>query len=63
MQIRWQDARTDVVETLDRLFDKGVVVDPWARAASRAIDLVHEDRRVIVVSVEVYPERRVGPGV
>lgn len=53
MPRQWQDARLDLGETLDRLFDKGVVVDPWARVGAAPIDLVRQDQRVIVASIEV----------
>ena len=45
-----------VLETLERLVDKGVVIDAWARAMPEAIDLVAPDTRLVVASVETYGE-------
>jgi hypothetical protein len=39
-----------VLETLDRVLDKGIVVDAWARVSSADIDLTSVDARVVVVS-------------
>jgi hypothetical protein len=45
-------------DVLDRVLDKGIVVDPWLRASSLAgIELTNVDAGVLVVSVETCLER------
>jgi hypothetical protein len=41
-----------LLDILDRVLDKGVVVDPWARVAAAAIDLRRGSDRLVVASVE-----------
>ena len=42
------------VEVLDRVLDKGIVIDAWLRVALAGIDLLHVDARVVVASIETY---------
>jgi gas vesicle structural protein len=42
------------LDILDRVLDKGIVIDAWMRVAFGAIDLVEVDARVIVASIETY---------
>jgi hypothetical protein len=58
MHTQWHDTRDDVSETLDRLLDKGIVVDPWARAGIGAIELVTQATRIVVASVEIHQDTR-----
>ena len=61
----WDDERVDVTGALERLFDKGIVIDPWARVSASGIDLVTDPTRIVVASIETYspaPTRRPGPG-
>ena len=45
---------TQPVEVLDRVLDKGIVIDAWLRVALAGIDLLHVDARVVVASIETY---------
>ena len=38
------------VDLLDRVLDKGIVIDAWVRAAAAGIDLVTANLRVVVVA-------------
>src|SRR5262252_2483098 len=42
------------VDVLDRMLDKGVVIDAWVRVALVGIDLVTVEARVVVASTETY---------
>jgi gas vesicle structural protein len=42
------------LDILDRVLDKGIVIDAWMRVASGGIDLVEVEARVIVASIETY---------
>jgi ketosteroid isomerase-like protein len=49
-----QRARPNVLEILDRVLDKGIVVDAWVNVTLVGIDLVTVDARVVVASLETY---------
>ncbi len=44
----------NLIDLLDRVLDKGIVVDAWVRVAFAGIDLVTIEARVIVASIETY---------
>jgi len=39
---------------LDRVLDKGIVIDAWVRISLVGIDLISEQSRVVVASSETY---------
>ena len=41
-------------DVLDRVLDKGIVIDAWKRMAAGGIDLLVIRTRVIVFSIETY---------
>ena len=43
-----------LVDVLDRILEKGIVVDGWARISLDGIDVVSENARVVVVSSETH---------
>lgn len=43
-----------LIDVLDRVLDKGIVIDGWARMSVAGIDLVSLDTRVVVASIETY---------
>ena len=45
---------SSLVEVIDRILDKGVVVDAWVRVSLVGIDLLAIEARVAVASVETY---------
>jgi gas vesicle structural protein len=46
--------QVSVLETLDRVLDKGVVIDAWVRVSLAGIDLITIQARVVVASIETY---------
>src|SRR3989442_4696044 len=42
------------IEVLDRVLDKGVVIDGWGRVSVAGIDLIHIEGWVVVASIETY---------
>ena len=48
--------RTDVVEILERIFDKGIVVDAWARVSLAGIHLATIEARIVMASLETHLE-------
>lgn len=45
---------SSLAEVVDRILDKGVVVDVWAKVSLVGIELLSVEARVVVASVETY---------
>ncbi len=45
---------SSLAEVLDRILDKGVVVDVWARVSIVGIEILTIEARVVVASVDTY---------
>jgi gas vesicle structural protein len=45
---------TSVIDVLDRVLDKGIVIDAWMRISLCGLDLVTINTRVLVASIETY---------
>jgi hypothetical protein len=45
---------SSLAEVLDRILDKGVVVDVWARVSLVGIEILTIEARVVVASVDTY---------
>jgi hypothetical protein len=45
---------SSLVEVLDRVLDKGIVVDAWVRVSLVGIELVTVEARVVIASVDTY---------
>lgn len=43
-----------LLELVDRILDKGIVVDAWARISLLGIEILTVEARVVVASVETY---------
>jgi hypothetical protein len=52
MAIDCQEGGASLIDVLDRVLDKGIVVDAWVRVSLVAIDLVTVEARVVVASVD-----------
>src|SRR5919204_3244504 len=48
------NAPTDVVEVLDRVLDRGIVIDVWLRVSLAGLQLVDVDARIVVASIKTY---------
>jgi len=46
--------RSSLIDVLDRVLDKGIVIDGWARVSLVGVDLLTIDGRVVVASIETY---------
>src|SRR5947209_441076 len=46
--------RTDVIDVLDHVLDKGIVIDAWARVSLVGLDLITVEARVVVASISTY---------
>jgi hypothetical protein len=47
-------ASTSVIDVLDHVLDKGIVIDAWVRVSLVGIDLLTIEARVVVASIESY---------
>ena len=45
---------SSLAEVLDRILDKGVVVDVWARISLVGIEILTVESRVVVASVDTF---------
>jgi hypothetical protein len=45
---------SSLVEVIDRVLDKGVVVDAWVRISLVGIEILAIEARAVVASVETY---------
>jgi len=45
---------TSLIDVLDRVLDKGIVVDAWVRISLVGIDLITVVARVVVPSIDSY---------
>jgi hypothetical protein len=54
--VRLHSSRDDgsLIDVLDRVLDKGIVIDGWARMSVAGIDLIGVDMHVVVASIDTY---------
>jgi len=45
---------SSLVEVVDRILDKGIVIDAWVRVSLVGIELLAVEARVVIASVETY---------
>jgi hypothetical protein len=54
MPVERRSAANSLVEVLDRVLDKGIVIDAWARVSVVGIDLITVEARIVVASINTY---------
>ena len=47
---------SSLAEVIDRILDKGIVVDIWARVSLVGIELLAIEARIVIASVETWLE-------
>jgi hypothetical protein len=45
---------SSLIDVLDRVLDKGIVIDAWLRVSLVGIDLITVEARVVVASIDTY---------
>ena len=45
---------SSLIDVLDRVLDKGIVIDAWVRISLVGIDLITVEARVVVASIDTY---------
>jgi gas vesicle structural protein len=54
MAIERAQGGSSLVEVIDRILDKGIVIDAWVRVSLVGIELVTVEARVVIASVDTY---------
>ncbi len=54
MALERASSGTSLVDVLDRVLDKGIVIDAYVRITLVGIDLIGVEARIVVASVETY---------
>ena len=54
MPVNRDSPETSVIDVLDHVLDKGIVIDAWVRLSLVGIDLVTVEARVVVASIDTY---------
>jgi hypothetical protein len=54
MPIERGSAESSLIDVLDRVLDKGIVIDAWVRVSVVGIELVTVEARVVVASIATY---------
>lgn len=47
-------ASGSIAEVIDRILDKGIVIDAWVRVSLVGIEVISIEARAVVASVETY---------
>lgn len=54
MAVQKSTSSSNLVEVIDRVLDKGVVIDAWVRVSLVGIELLAIEARVVIASVETW---------
>ncbi len=54
MVVERHSGGTSLIDVLDRVLDKGIVIDAWVRISLVGIDLITVEARVVVASIDTY---------
>ncbi len=54
MAVERHQGGTSLIDVLDRVLDKGIVIDAWVRVSLVGIDLITVEARVVVASIDTY---------
>ena len=49
-----EENRATLIDVLDRILDKGIVIDAWVRVSLAGLDLLMIEARVVIASFETY---------
>ena len=53
-RIAQSSGSTGLADVVDRILDRGLVIDAWAKVSLVGIELIGIEARVVVASVETY---------
>jgi hypothetical protein len=54
MAVEKVNSSSSLAEVIDRILDKGIVIDAWVRVSLVGIELLSVEARVVIASVDTY---------
>ncbi|RRR77633.1 MAG: gas vesicle structural protein GvpA [Candidatus Viridilinea halotolerans] len=54
MAVEKVNASSSLAEVVDRILDKGIVIDAWARVSLVGIELIAIEARIVIAGVDTY---------
>lgn len=54
MAVSTSMASSGLAEVLDRILDKGIVIDAWVRVSLLGLEILTVEARIVVAGVETY---------
>lgn len=57
MALNHESGSATLIDVLDRILDKGMVVDAWIRVSLAGLDLLMVEARIVIASIETYLDR------
>src|SRR6266480_3798599 len=54
MPVERAPGSSNLIDVLDRVLDKGIVIDAWIRVSLVGIDLLTVEARIVVASIDTY---------
>lgn len=54
MALERTPAHASLVDVLEHVLDKGIIIDAWVRVSLMGLDLVTIEARILVASIETY---------
>jgi hypothetical protein len=54
MPVKRVPGGTSLIDVLDRVLDKGIVIDAWVRMSLVGVDLISFEARMVVASIDTY---------
>lgn len=54
MAVEKVNSSSSLAEVVDRILDKGIVIDAWVRISLVGIELIAIEARIVIASVETY---------
>jgi gas vesicle structural protein len=54
MAVEKTNSSSSLAEVIDRILDKGIVIDAWVRVSLVGIELIAIEARIVIASVETY---------
>jgi gas vesicle structural protein len=57
MRVNRTEPQASVAEVLDRVLDRGIVIDAWLRVSVAGIALIDVDALIVVAAIDTYVEQ------
>jgi hypothetical protein len=54
MVLQRTESKSNLIDVLDRVIDKGIVIDAWMGLSLAGIELVTVEARMVVASIQTY---------